>query len=337
MNLIKAEVLLTRRCNLKCKSCKVIRKDKKEMDLKEWKKAFNIIYSDLGASFIALYGGEPLVLEEKKLLGIIEHLSGWRDRGKDFTIISNSLLATPKKLKKMIKAGLDSYTASIDTLSKKDELNMDNDAKAKSQEGLSTLLYLKDKIRDTCGIVTITKKNIDDVYNTIKFLSSHGIWAGIDVLHYDKGGCNFSSKKEIMKDLLITREDMPRMIKLADNILKNYNHLLVFPTKKIIQMWKNPKYVVDLNWKCSKPVCLTLECNGELLECDEFQGSRIKKYSIFDLPTKWLNLQKDYMNDVSMECKGCFWSTHVMACQERMLSGEGRNYYSHHKNEYIGD
>jgi len=341
MDLMKVEVLLTRQCNLRCGGCRLAQNNYDEMSLEEWKKAIDIIFNDLGASFAPMYGREPLAMARDKLLGIIEHVASYRNKGKDFTIISNSTLLHEKLVEDLINAGMDSYTGSIDTLSSKNIHNMDAHMKKKSQAGLRWLVKLKEKynLRDVCGIITVTKNNINKVYETIKFLSEKGIWSGVDFLHYDKSG---NSQKcldlQNMKTLKIEREDMNKVRKESDKILDNYDDLLLFPSKDIVKMWKNPRYVVDLDWKCSKPICICLDCDGSVRECDEFQGSRIRKYTIFDLKDKDIfeQFQQDYIRDVREECPGCFWSTHVLA-EEAYRREKGRDYYAHRDDDLESD
>jgi len=333
-DLLKAEVLITKRCNLNCSFCKIPKdiKERDELNLEEWKEAFRIVYEDLGASFIAIYGGEPLCLDKDKLLDIIENLSSYREKGKSYTLISNCIGLTNEYMDEMIDKGLDSFTASMDTLDENESL--DNISKIKSRKGLNTLLKFKEKgIRDVCGIITATKKNIKNIPQTVKYLSDKGIWVGIDVIHYRKGNTDLPKKSQV-EELLLTRGDMPIIIEVADKLIRMKKEgYLIFPTYEVLEGWKNPNYIIDLNWKCgtNHPYCITIDSNGTLMECDSFRGSRIKKYKIFDLPNKWKEFKKDYFDDVCYECLGCFWSTHF--CAEDIIKKKGVKYYQHETNK----
>ena len=333
--ILKAEVLITRRCNLKCSYCKVIKKEVEEMSVEQWAKAFDIIYNKLGASFIAIYGGEPTMLGKKKLLDIIDILNTYKKDGKSYTIISNSVLLDDNYIKELIEHSLDSWTASVDTISDEAEY-ADYDAFKKTRCGLEALKKLRaGGVRDVCGIITVHKKNIKNIPLTVHYLTRHGIWASMDVIHYDKGGDNFSSPKNSMRDLLFTREDMPLIRSVADELLKMYDTHKIFPTPKILEMWKDPRYIVDLDWKCGDVYCITVDSDGSLLECDATQGSRIKSYNVFDLDNEkiWNTFKSDYMEDVAMECKGCFWCTHVMA-EDIIRNKDGVDYYQHKTESY---
>lgn len=331
--ILKSEVLITRRCDLTCPYCKIIKKKMSELSLEQWKEAFRIIYEDLGASFIAIYGGEPLVIGKEKLISIIQYLNTFRPE-KSYTIISNCMQLNDNYIKELVDAGLDSWTSSVDTI------NFDSMSileRKKSEKGLWALEKFHELgIRDTCNIITVTKENIKDVPETVDYFSSKGIWTGIDFIHFDKGGYNFSCPKESAPDLYFTRDDLPLIIKTADKLIDmKKKGALIFPTYEVLEMWKKPQYSIDLDWKCYEPVCITLDSNGELLECDEFQGSRIKKWNIFDLKHEknWEAFSNDYMHDVVYECRGCFWSTHIMA-MNIFGKKDGIKYYQHERKEY---
>jgi len=326
----KAEILITRKCNLACKYCQVIKKQHAtELSTEEWFKTFDIIYNKLNADFIAIYGGEPLMLGKEKLGDIVENLSSYRPK-KSYTIISNSINLNDDYQNYLISKGLDSWTASVDTLNSND--GCDKYSKAKSKTGLDALLRFQQKgLRDVCGIITVTKKNIKTIPDTVKFLTDLGIWAGIDLIHYAKNNNdNFSAPREQMEDLVFSHSDISLIQNTADKLIKlKQNGALIFPTYETLEAWKDSRYSIDLNWKCGEPKAITVDSNGELYECDQFQGSRLKKYTIFDLPDKWKDFKQDYIEDVRRECLGCFWSTHKMLYEKEFMDENGSKYYQH--------
>lgn len=335
--LVKIETLLTRGCNLQCKSCKVINPDLpmgEELTVEEWDKAFDIGFNELGADFIAAYGGEPLSIGREKLGGIIESLARHRPE-KSFTIISNSIGLSEEDMDYFMEKGLDSWTASVDCL---EGGSADRYSDAKSQTGLKALLRFKEKgLRDTCGIITVTKKNILRVPETVRYLTDLGIWAGIDLIHYDSpsrlnGRDNFSPDRSQIEDLLL--DDIDEVSGVADELIQmKKNGALVFPTYETLEAWKNPDYSIRLNWSCrdlERPYLILLDADGTLGACDQFQPPELKKYSIFDMPEKWEEFSKEYMEQVKDKNCRCFWSTHF--CLSEIASTEdGMKYYQHEK------
>lgn len=338
--IMKAEVLLTRRCNLACKACNLIKETKSELSLAEWKEAFDIIYSDLGGDFIALYGGEPLMLGDD-LIEIVRYLAEYRKDGKDFTVISNSIGLTPDFMRRLMDAGLQSWTASIDGVVNDD--CYDKYSMAKTNVGFNALIKFKEMgLRDCCGIFTITRKNIQSLPQVIDILSSHGIWTGFDFIHYNKGNdiighSRFNSSREIIgEDVLFTEEDAP-MIKEVLAIVKKMKKegYMVFPSFEAIDKLSDPDISINLNWNCKYPASITLDCDGSLGCCDDYIGKNVGKWSIFDLKGRkgWKEFTDIYKQDVA-KCYNCAWATHILACQfvdvnGNLLSDEARNYYQH--------
>lgn len=313
MILTKAEVLLTRRCNLRCQNCGVIKERRSEMSLEQWCEAFDIIY-DLGATFIALYGGEPLEVSKKKLLGIVQHLAGKRRPGRDFTIISNGVKLTDSYADELIQAGLQSWTSSVDAISPKNKELGNQCMTVKTQAGIAALKLMKSKgVRDTCGIITVTAKNLDRVVETVEWLSANGHWAGIDVIHYQRGDdkFNFSAPPEEMADLVLRDEHRPKLKEISDFLIVNHKRLLVFPTPKVLAMW--PKEGVDLNWRCA-PASITVDSDGTLGLCDDRFTGHTRAFNILKLkdPDELAAFEFVYRRGIK-SCPGCFWSTHVMA------------------------
>ena len=101
-NLVKAEVLFTRKCNLSCPSCAMKTDKYDELDLDGWKKAFQGL-KDIGIPFAAIYGSEPLC-RFNDLLEIVNFAEN--DLGIMVTVITNGILLNYEKMTKLHEAGL---------------------------------------------------------------------------------------------------------------------------------------------------------------------------------------------------------------------------------------
>ena len=333
-NLVKAEVLITRKCQLKCKGCKIPdNKHTKELTIEEWKRAFRIVYEDLNADFQAIYGGDPTMLGREGLKEVVKELSSYRSQGKSYTIISNCLALynngqlDEKYMRELMDAGLDSWTASIDTL--ENDTTIGN--RIKSHKGLEALLKFKELgLRDCCGIITVSKNNLNSMLKTIKYLNQKGLWVGLDFIHYKKcrGQIDLPSRYDV-ENLIFNPEDLISIQTVANEIIKlKKDGGLIFPTFEVLENWG--KYGIDLNWQCQQPIrSITLDSDGSLMQCDSFRGDRIKKYTIFDLPEKWQEFQRDYFKDIKEQNCQCFWSTHAMLFDEDRKTKRGIDYYQH--------
>lgn len=331
---------MTRDCNLRCLGCQIINPKWKlgpVMSIKQIGKMIDIVYTKLNADFIPGYGGEPLILGKQKLGQIIEILSSYRPN-KSYTIISNSVGLTEKDMDYYISKGLDSWTSSVDCLPKGE--TYDKYSKAKSQTGLEALLKFKEKnLRDVCGIVTVTKKNLLQVPETVKFLTDRKIWAGLDFIHYNSPTRlnsldNKCSYKHDMLDLVFKKNDIKDIRNVANELITMKKQgALIFPTYEILEAWKNPNYSINLNWSCrtfDKVHSIMVDQDGSLGCCDQFVPPEIRKYSIFDMPQKWNDFSKEYIKSVKdYDCK-CFWATHYCLGQIQGKKG-GIKYYQHER------
>jgi sulfatase maturation enzyme AslB (radical SAM superfamily) len=321
----------------------MIKQHKPELTLDQWKEAFRIVFEDLGGDFVALYGGEPLMLRDK-LVDIVEYLSTFRSKGKDFTVISNCIGLERSFMQRLMEAGLQSWTASVDGFAVSDYY--DSNSQQKSGIGYRKLREFKDMgLRDCCGIFTITKKNIRDLPAVITELSREGIWTGFDFVHYDKGNdfvghSRFNATRaEIGEDVLFSlknSEDREIITSVMNEVARlKREGAMVFPSFEAIEKLSNPWVSAGLTWNCKYPASITIDCDGSLGGCDDYPGKNIEKWSIFDLAgrARWAEFVEVYKRDVE-NCYGCAWSTHILACQfvdeqGNLLSDKAREYYQH--------
>lgn len=340
--IVKMEWLMTRDCNANCSGCQIIH-PKWElnpiMSISQIATAIDIVYdkNKLNGSFIAGYGGEPLILGRKKLGEIIRILSSYRPK-KSYTIISNSIGLTEKDMDYFISKGLDSWTSSVDCLS--NGITYDRYSEVKSKAGIKALMGFKEKgLRDVCGIITINKKNLLQVLETVRFLSDRKIWVGLDFIHYNSpqrlnGLDNKCSNKDDMLDYVFNDNDINNIRKLSEELIKMKKQGgLIFPTFKTLEGWKDPQNSIYLNWSCKsfkKPYSIMMDQDGSLGCCDQFAPPEIRKYSIFDMPQKWNDFSKQYIKSVKERNCRCFWGTHY-CLDEIANTKEGIEYYQHER------
>jgi len=175
--------LLTRKCNLLCNYCAIIRNYvgmpsaypelnyylKEEMTTYQVLMGLDRFKNHNPDCFHIFYGGEPML--RKDLPEIIEHCN---TNNIHYTIISNNTKEVQPAIKKLIKkVEVRGFTASIDpALVGK---TPDYDRLRKSEEGFKSLLNLKNYIKDVVAEVTIMKEDVTGIYEIVKHLSDHGI------------------------------------------------------------------------------------------------------------------------------------------------------------------
>jgi len=207
--------LLTRRCNLKCDYCAIVKDYKgkpdtypdmrhymiNEMSTEYVINVLKMLKEHNPDIFHILYGGEPLL--RKDLPDIINFCN---DNDIHYTIISNN---TPEiyKMIQRLKNKVDyiqGFTASIDPVLTDKKINLDR--VIKSQKGFDSLLNMKKYVNDVVAEITVMKENVHFLYNLVSLLSSTGINSDITFIDIAKSPYyDFSNIYD--PDLLVTKKD----------------------------------------------------------------------------------------------------------------------------------
>ena len=157
--LIKAEILWTRKCPLKCSYCSMVDPFIERAPLELMVKGLSNL-KDLGCEFIAIYGASPLY----DFKGLPEYIEAATDLGILSTvIIDGSGKDDMEKVFELYDYGLRSLTVSYDFSP------YDKSSRAKTNSGMFILNQFStlDDIRDVEFVSTITK---DDYYGDIENL-----------------------------------------------------------------------------------------------------------------------------------------------------------------------
>ena len=218
-----ANILLTRRCNLRCEYCSIVRdyddmpseypnmkyyRDN-ELTSREWIQIIDRLVLNNPSVFLIFYGGEPFLYDG--LTDIIKHC---HSRNVYYTIISNNTKEIQPKILKLEKAVgiLRGFSASVDPdlfIHLKDlESGKVAHSVLKSLEGYQNLSYLKwyNIADDVVAEITVTSKNYQWLYDTVKLLSEEGIYSSITTIDLKKSQYyDFSTIKD--ESLLVQKNE----------------------------------------------------------------------------------------------------------------------------------
>lgn len=186
--------LLTRRCNLKCDYCRIVKNYKSKPfqypDMKyyiENEMSTETVISGLERLkkhnpnvFHIFYGGEPLL--RKDLPDIINYCN---DNQIYYTIISNNTEEIQPLMKKLFEnvKYIEGFTASIDPIIYQ---NKNNDIFKKSFEGLKKLTEYSGIIKDVVAEITVTNENLEYLYLLVRDLTDRGINSDITFVDISK-------------------------------------------------------------------------------------------------------------------------------------------------------
>ena len=214
--------LLTRRCNLRCEFCGIVKDDPdkpKEYPLVKHYMDHELKTSDVleflrklkihnPNSFVIWYGGEPFL--RKDLSTIIDYCN---KENINYTIISNNTEAVQDKIENLIKevGYIQGFTASVDPSIFSVGTPISSDRDQKSKIGFDSLLKYKDHINDVVAEITVTSKDIEYLYPLVKSLSDNGINSDITFVDIKKSGYyDFSCISD--DDILVRKSSRVREI-----------------------------------------------------------------------------------------------------------------------------
>jgi len=285
---------LTRRCNLNCSFCKVPKLKKKDMPTEEVKGIFTTM-KRIGFDINVLFGGEPMMRSD--IYELIDFASAIE---LPYAFISNSTLINADSAKKLVAAGLNNYTASIDTLRYDDE---------RSQAGLKALLMMKALgVKDLVANIVIHKDNLVDIPRITEHLLDLGVWVIFGIVQdtLDERWWEYRSSNklglryaEIDKVKMVA--DRLKLMKISGrkihNVSSYFDHFTTYGRR--------------LNWKCTIPYYIPIDVDGSLMCCVDWRGRRMEdeQFRLHDLldPVRQKQFVTTWMADTT-ECPGCYYN-----------------------------
>ncbi len=311
MNIVKAEILWTRICSLRCSYCGMADGRVNSLPLHLWFQGVdNLKY--LGCGFIAFYGAEPLLD-----FNLLPKVVGYAEKsGIHTTVISSGVVANfYEKLDILYQEGARSLSMSFDMV------DLDKFSELKTSRAVEGLTYFKNKgVRDVAAIATLTSKNYTLYPSMVKRMSELGIWCFFDLIHWDRGQPGSKCRNyDGIKDLLFSKEDIEGLVLVLQKVekLKEEGFLCHSSKAFLRELTKNNcELIRNYNWNCGDekdfPAWVTIDCNGLVYCCDDFQP-RGSSFLIYDLYNRWEEFGKFWKPIVRKGCSGCCWNTHIDA------------------------
>jgi len=311
--------LLTRKCNLRCDYCGIVRESDKNTgysDLKYYEEnsmspsyiieTLEKFKKYLPDCFHIFYGGEPLLY--KSLDIVIKYCN---DNNIYYTIITNNSIPIQPLIVKLLDSvgRLQGLTASIDPIIYDPIITDESiDRREKSLAGLKNLIKLSSKVDDMVAEITIDKSNVSYIYPLVKRLSDHNIVSSITFVDNKKSEL-YDFSNVTSEDELVNDSDELRI--LCDKMINE--GLLIHMGEDLLDRTLN---ILPSNLDCRLEDYihnLTIDVDGSIRLCLRIKGMNTPKYSIIDYFEKFDEIYEVMIIDKKKYCKLCNWTCPIIS------------------------
>lgn len=297
----------TNHCNLRCSYCYAYKKEtfNENLSFKNIETAVKLISESYGGKLtVVFHGGEPLLRFKDMKHDVVSLLEKFPDV--QFSIQTNGTLINDeislflKKYKISIGVSIDGVSETSNSLRCfAGGLPSYN----KTLEGIKCLFRYNNQ---PSASIVVTKKNKDEILNTIQTLFEIGVRHFV-VLDYFPAGRGKGKKDNLalsLEENIALRKDILLFINDHNAKQTDYNNLIT--ERKAIQLIKKIVYWRSL-YMCSESPCgagrrmLALGADGNLYPCDEFISD--DKEFVIEHISNITNLKDDLKNsDVVKKC-----------------------------------
>lgn len=314
MKIVKAEILWTRQCPLKCSYCSMADGRKNELSVEEWKYGM-VNLKALGCGFAAFYGAEPLCDRPEDLAEVV----GFAESiGIHTTVITSGIVPHVEEIVEMLyKKGARSLSTSYDIEA------CHKHAQAKTDKAIPLLNHFRSfgPVRDVAAIATVGEHNFSMMPEAVIRLSKENIWFFFDILHPDRGQpgskCAGTGEPYLIKSWDMFSKILNVMMDLKESGCLCHTSK---PFMKFIQFLTDEKVAGKeyyRSWNCGLdpkfPGWLTIDVDGLVYGCDDYQPriyGEVPPITITEIYHKFDEFTKLWKPIIRKNCPGCLWNTH---------------------------
>jgi hypothetical protein len=231
----------------------------------------------------------------------------------DYAITDNAI-----NYQKLIDCKVRGVLFSLDTLGYCD---IGGCSTIKSRKAKEIIPMVKDSFEYIGANIIINSLNIDEIPKIIEFLTDNNAIANLCPLIVGKNDNFIYRASDSPYSLEKLNNFHEKILELSDRLIemKSCGYKIGVPEEYLITL---PNVIMNgfYNWNCSNIKTIPLlrvNTDLSLMICSDLTGDSISKYSIFDIETRYDEINKSWAEDNQKTkcCKnnGCYWSNIVIA------------------------
>lgn len=278
------------------------------MSVEDWIAAFERLNSLFGATFYLFLGTEPLIMGQ----GLVDIVRALKERGLFYGFYSTS----PEPLfsrwrDKLLEAGIDNWSAGIDTLPHLDYMDPITDKKVR--QSIEGLQWMAERGVSTHAQTTIHKKNLHLVPEIMEWCQHNipGVENALNFVEWRRSPeFDFFAPPEDMQDMLWDgsdeeRAEVRRVMLEVLALSRVHGMLIQTPDEYLI----NAHLHYDkLDVHCRGVIGPSLDADGTLRLCGYNAGDKAAQWNVRELTEEKFNeFMDDWESDLA-GCVGCHWS-----------------------------
>jgi len=321
-----ANILLTRRCNLTCSYCNIVRDypdmpedylpmkyyAQHELTGEEWIEIFSRLVKNNPNVFFVIYGGEPFVY--KDLWKIIKYCN---NNDVSYTVISNNTDIIQNQIHEVYeKCGqFKGFSSSVDPIISGNIKGDGVDIRKKSNLGMTRLIKMKKDgiVDDAVAEITVMKSTIPHLYNTIKTLSKNGIYSSITTLD-DAKNKYYDFARVLDESEMIPANDIDLLDQFT--LIKEDKSLLIHMPELLDVIFDS----LPSNRRCRLDrdiTNVTVDADGSFRLCLRIRGVQSPSLKLNDVISSDGYIQEKFnsyiKNDMDNYCQNCIWTCLMMS------------------------
>lgn len=256
VSLNKLTLLITKRCNLWCRTCdyRATRNKYSEINLDQITQLISDAH-ELGLKQLVLTGGEPML--RKEIYDILDYASSLNVHN---TVISNGTLIGEAEVDKLLKSGLNDISISLDCFQEINDQIRGEGSYQKALDALKSFCKYRDSMGSITVGITISKANYRYIFDFCRFLFEEIGVKSITFNPFNKYMLH-PAKHRLIGDFEITDDLIPGLELELDKII-------AYSKVGKGTFWQNERYFKKIpHYFAGKSMVPSISCTEPLMGC----------------------------------------------------------------------